>query len=230
MDKALTKVLAILKEPEMGELLRLILSRQGATVRTEPLDIGLACIESAVMSAQKDPPDLVVLDSELLSDEQYYQLKTSQVLQDVPILFMDAKPHNLVDKQVRRLGVNGYVLTPFDPQEFLAAFRAVLRGENYYPPLPETSPSGILHQRTQAVSEDLLRILRCPYCVTGRAHRTSEDVGRLELIQGCWLVCRESECGRKYPVRDGIPAMLVEEGDKWINVAEENLPVPPPPE
>jgi hypothetical protein len=27
---------------------------------------------------------------------------------------------------------------------------------------------------------------------------------------------------------DDIPVMLIEEGDKWTNVAEAELPVPPP--
>ena len=31
-----------------------------------------------------------------------------------------------------------------------------------------------------------------------------------------------------YPIRDGIPVMLVEEGEKWKNTAVEDLPVPPP--
>jgi len=26
-----------------------------------------------------------------------------------------------------------------------------------------------------------------------------------------------------------IPVMLIEEGDKWVKVAESDLPVPPPP-
>jgi uncharacterized protein YbaR (Trm112 family) len=43
-------------------------------------------------------------------------------------------------------------------------------------------------------------------------------------------VCQEFDCGRKYPIRDDIPVMLIEEGDKWINVAVEDLPVPPPAE
>jgi len=27
---------------------------------------------------------------------------------------------------------------------------------------------------------------------------------------------------------DDIPVMLIDEGDKWVNVAESELPVPPP--
>jgi len=28
---------------------------------------------------------------------------------------------------------------------------------------------------------------------------------------------------------DDIPVMLIDEGDKWVKVAETDLPVPPPP-
>jgi uncharacterized protein YbaR (Trm112 family) len=45
---------------------------------------------------------------------------------------------------------------------------------------------------------------------------------------GQWLVCQEPDCGRKYPIREDIPVMLIEEGDKWINIAVEDLPEPGP--
>jgi uncharacterized protein YbaR (Trm112 family) len=32
----------------------------------------------------------------------------------------------------------------------------------------------------------------------------------------------------KYPIRDGIAIMLIEEGEKWRDTAEAALPVPPP--
>jgi len=69
------------------------------------------------------------------------------------------------------------------------------------------------------VSKDLLEILRCPVCVR-------EKDGLLDLVRESWLVCRD--CGRKYPIRDDIPVMLIEEGDKWASYRAEDLPVPPP--
>jgi len=69
------------------------------------------------------------------------------------------------------------------------------------------------------VSKDLLEILRCPACVR-------EKEGLLEHFKDSWLICQD--CGRKYPIRDDIPVMLIDEGDKWINVKVEDLPVPPP--
>ena len=70
------------------------------------------------------------------------------------------------------------------------------------------------------VSSELLEILRCPNCVR-------EKGGMLVLHKDAWLVCQD--CDRKYPIVEDIPVMLIEEGEKWIKVAVEDLPVPPPP-
>jgi uncharacterized protein YbaR (Trm112 family) len=77
-----------------------------------------------------------------------------------------------------------------------------------------------------AVSQELLEILRCPHCVSGPTRRPGNDPGRLELVQGVWLVCQEPGCGRKYPIKEDIPVMLIDEGDKWINTGIEELPEP----
>ena len=45
-------------------------------------------------------------------------------------------------------------------------------------------------------------------------------------LKKSWLVCRD--CGRKYPISEDIPVMLIDEGDKWVKVAVDDLPVPPP--
>jgi hypothetical protein len=71
------------------------------------------------------------------------------------------------------------------------------------------------------VSQDLLEILRCPACVR-------EKDGLLEYYKESWLICQD--CWRKYPIRDDIPVMLIDEGDKWIEVKKEELPIPPPAE
>jgi hypothetical protein len=62
------------------------------------------------------------------------------------------------------------------------------------------------------LSEDLLAILACPACKT-----------RVELVADRWLVCQNPECRRKYPIKDDIPIMLIEEGDKYVDVPVEDL-------
>lgn len=73
------------------------------------------------------------------------------------------------------------------------------------------------------VSQELLDILRCPACV-------QEHDGMLELTHDMWLICQEDDCRRKYPIRDDIPVMLIDEGDKWVDISVADLPVPPPSE
>lgn len=49
------------------------------------------------------------------------------------------------------------------------------------------------------IDPKLLEILACPMCKT--------EV----KLQGDRLVC--VQCGRRYPIRDGIPVMLIEEAE-----------------
>jgi uncharacterized protein YbaR (Trm112 family) len=37
-----------------------------------------------------------------------------------------------------------------------------------------------------------------------------------------WLVCADS--GYKYPIREGIPVMMIDEGEKWKSTPVEDLP------
>jgi uncharacterized protein YbaR (Trm112 family) len=66
----------------------------------------------------------------------------------------------------------------------------------------------------------ILDILRCPAC----APREGADPGRLEPIDEKWLVCQD--CGRKYPIRDRIPVLIIAEGDKYRHVAVDELGEP----
>jgi len=52
------------------------------------------------------------------------------------------------------------------------------------------------------VSRELLAIMQCPAC-TGELSERREPPA---------LVC--ADCGRAYPIRDGIPVMLVEEAEE----------------
>ncbi len=75
------------------------------------------------------------------------------------------------------------------------------------------------------INPDLLEILRCPLAVQEK-EKYGADPGLLELVKNSWLVCADS--GLKYPIRDGIPVMLIEEGLKWKDTSVADLPVPPP--
>ncbi|MDO9122649.1 MAG: hypothetical protein Q7U31_12730 [Anaerolineaceae bacterium] len=69
------------------------------------------------------------------------------------------------------------------------------------------------------INQDLLELLRCPACV-------KDKEGSLQLVKDTWLVC--DECGRKYPIVEDIPVMLITEGDKWVETKAADLAVPAP--
>ena len=56
------------------------------------------------------------------------------------------------------------------------------------------------------IDKELLDILACPAC--------KSEVRFQENIEGAEgkIVC--TKCGRKYPVRNGIPVMLIEEAEQ----------------
>ena len=70
---------------------------------------------------------------------------------------------------------------------------------------------------TVATPRDWTEVLRCPLALSrGQA-------GVLRRT-GDWLICDES--GHRYPVRGGLPVMLIEEGARWASIAESALPPP----
>ena len=52
--------------------------------------------------------------------------------------------------------------------------------------------------------EELLDLLVCPKCKGGLERQLDGENG--------WLICRK--CGLKFPVKDGIPDMLLEDAGK----------------
>jgi hypothetical protein len=52
------------------------------------------------------------------------------------------------------------------------------------------------------IDKELLEILACPQC---RADVKLEDKK---------IICTNPQCGLRYPIRDGIPVMLIEEAEK----------------
>jgi uncharacterized protein len=52
------------------------------------------------------------------------------------------------------------------------------------------------------ISEELIEILACPACKTK------------VVLENDYLVCQNRACGLQYPIRDGIPVMLIDEAKK----------------
>ena len=74
------------------------------------------------------------------------------------------------------------------------------------------------------ISPDLLEILRDPKAVQ-EPEKYGADPGKLELVRDSWLF--SADTGYKYPIKDGIPVMLIEEGARWKDTPIDELLVPP---
>ena len=57
-------------------------------------------------------------------------------------------------------------------------------------------------EKPNTISQTLLEILACPACK-----------GKIEHIEKDQKLVCQGECKRRYPIRDGIPVMLIDEAE-----------------
>ena len=124
-------VVCVEDEPEMIDLIRLILKQKGFEVHGAEGGVqGLAMV-------QERKPDLVLLDL-MMPDmdgwEVYQQLKASDDTKDIPVIVVTAKAQDID----RMLGlhiakVDDYVPKPFTPQELLDSVDKVLAAAEVKP-------------------------------------------------------------------------------------------------
>ena len=120
-------IVCIEDEPEMVDLIRLILSRKGFDVHGAGTGIeGLDLI-------RKKNPDLVLLDL-MMPDmdgwEVYQQMKAGEKTRDIPVIVVTAKAQS-IDKVlgIHIAKVDDYIAKPFSPQDLLASVEKVLKNQ-----------------------------------------------------------------------------------------------------
>ena len=117
-------ILIVEDEPDIAELIRFNLAREGFTASVAPSgDIAIRAIE-------RRPPDLVMLDL-MLPDidgmEVCRKLKWNEATRDVPILIVSAKGEESDVVAGLELGADDYVTKPFSPKVLIARVRNILR-------------------------------------------------------------------------------------------------------
>lgn len=118
------KILCIEDEPEMIDLIRLILGRRGFDVH------GAAGGMEGIRLVREILPDLVLLDL-MMPDmdgwEVYQQMKAEASLRDIPVIVVTAKAQN-IDKVLglHIAKVDDYIAKPFSPQELMDSVDKVL--------------------------------------------------------------------------------------------------------
>ncbi len=125
MDAKMKCILCVEDEPEMIDLIRLILGRRGFEVKGANGGIeGLKMI-------REEKPDLILLDL-MMPDmdgwEVYQQIKADEKTRNIPVIVVTAKAQSID----RVLGlhiakVDDYISKPFQPQELLASVERVLQ-------------------------------------------------------------------------------------------------------
>jgi two-component system response regulator VicR len=117
-------VVCIEDEPEMIDLVKLILGRKGFDL------VGAVGGREGLETVRRLKPDLVLLDL-MMPDmdgwEVYQQMKADDELKDVPVIVVTAKAQS-IDKVLglHIAKVDDYVTKPFGPQELLQSVNKVL--------------------------------------------------------------------------------------------------------
>ena len=123
-DTNTKQILCIEDEPEMIDLIRLILGRRGFEV------VGAAGGKEGLEKVRQQLPDLVLLDL-MMPDmdgwEVYQQMKAGESTRDIPVIVITAKAQS-IDKVLglHIAKVDDYISKPFSPQELVDSVERVL--------------------------------------------------------------------------------------------------------
>jgi DNA-binding response OmpR family regulator len=122
--KSTKHILCIEDEPEMIDLIRLILVRRGFEVS------GATGGKEGLLAVREKLPDLVLLDL-MMPDmdgwEVYQQMKSDELTRHIPVIVVTARAQS-IDKVlgIHIAKVDDYIAKPFSPQELLISVEKVL--------------------------------------------------------------------------------------------------------
>ena len=128
MSTNLKSILCIEDEPEMIDLMRLILGRRGFSVK------GAAGGIEGLRMIRAERPDLVLLDL-MMPDmdgwEVYQQMKADENTKNIPVIVVTAKAQS-IDKVLglHIAKVDDYLAKPFSPQDLLSSVEKVLKSKS----------------------------------------------------------------------------------------------------
>jgi DNA-binding response OmpR family regulator len=117
-------VIYIEDEPEMIDLVKLILSRRGFDV------IGASGGREGLDLVREKLPDLVLLDlmmPDIEGWDVYQQLRADEKTRNIPVIVVTAKAQN-IDKVLglHIAKVNDYISKPFSPQDLVTSVEKVM--------------------------------------------------------------------------------------------------------
>ena len=124
-EKKTKTILCIEDEPEMIDLIRLILTRRGFEIR------GAVGGKEGLEIIRKNHPDLVLLDlmmPEIDGWEVYQQMKANEATKNIPVIVVTARAQSIEKVLGLHIAkVDDYIVKPFSPQELLTSVDKVLK-------------------------------------------------------------------------------------------------------
>src|SRR5262245_20741945 len=140
-------ILIIEDEPEIADLMRFHLEREGFHVRT------IASGRLALSAVEKESPDLLLLDL-MLPDldglEVCRRLKFRETTRHIPIMIVSAKGEESDVVTGLELGADDFVTKPFSSKVLIARVKRILRRQSDEP---------VAAAATTALSDDVMTLL-----------------------------------------------------------------------
>ncbi len=124
MPEEKQRILVVDDEPNIRELIRLYLGKEGFAV--EESEDG----EDALTRLRANPPALVVLDLMLPKKDGREVCREIRKTSSLPIIMLTAKNEEVDRVLGLEIGADAYLTKPFSPRELVARVRAVLRRAN----------------------------------------------------------------------------------------------------
>ena len=116
------KLLLVDDEPDLLKMVSDILSDAGfETVLTA------ATVKEAIITAEKEKPDLMVLDVMLPDGDGFSLMKQLRTFTNVPIIFLTAKDEAADKLAGLGLGADDYISKPFRVKELMLRIKSVMR-------------------------------------------------------------------------------------------------------
>jgi DNA-binding response OmpR family regulator len=164
----LRKILVVDDEPNIVEVVRLYLVHAGF----EPILMYRG--NEVRRKVLEEQPDLIVLDV-MLPDLSGYEIcesirRLEGPAAHTPIIFLTAKGESIDKLRAFNLGVDDYIVKPFDPNELIARIKAVLRR------------NGQVTDTPRLVSSEVGRIIQIgAVCVDLEQYRVTSYGRRIDL-------------------------------------------------
>jgi len=88
---------------------------------------------TALELVEREPPDLIILDVMMPHMDGFEVCRRIRQKMEVPIIFLSAKGETADKVTGLQLGADDYLAKPFEPSEFMARVKAVLRRAEAFP-------------------------------------------------------------------------------------------------